>query len=203
MSPSAPLVDDIHDRSEDFSTQLMDLASAELENLRSRSDMKRSYRSFPPACLSMLKTIEGNKKCMDCGGNDPQWATVGYGALVCLQCSGRHRSFGVHNTRVLSLTMDEWTLEEIVSMLEGGNFQLGNFFARHALTRDTCSSESNNSKVISKDNVVWLRYKTKAAQFYRQQMKLHAHSVIESGPYRGREMSRRKRHPSAYRRNSE
>ena len=53
------------------------------------------YHSFPSACLSLLKALPGNGRCIDCGDHDPQWATVSYGALLCLNCSGRHRSLGV------------------------------------------------------------------------------------------------------------
>ena len=83
--------------------------------------------------------------------------------------------------------MDEWSIEEVVAMLEGGNAQLTTFFARHALSVDECRS---NSTVINKENVTRLRYKTKAAAFYRQQMELHVCKVIEAGPYRGKEVSR-------------
>ncbi|GAX17126.1 hypothetical protein FisN_5Hh512 [Fistulifera solaris] len=177
------------------------MASAELEAKRCLSERLSSYPSFPPACLALLKSIEGNDRCIDCGGRDPQWAAVSFGALVCLQCSGHHRSLGVQVSKVRSIEMDEWNLDEVIAMLEGGNEQLSTFFVRHALTVEDCVVKKN--KAINKENVIRLRYKTKAAQFYRQQMQLHATSVLESGPYRGREMARRKKRPSATRRNSE
>lgn len=86
-------------------------------------------------------------------------------------------------------------------MLEGGNGQLGTFFERHALTRESCPPAAPN-KAVSKDNVQRLRYKTKAALFYRRQMEVHVQSVLDNGPYRGRESSRKSRHHPIERRNT-
>jgi hypothetical protein len=203
MAPAAVLTH-IHDASDELGIPLVKMASAELESLRAASDLKsRGYCQFPTACLAMLKGINGNHRCMDCGAHDPQWATVSYGALLCLHCSGHHRSLGVQVSRVRSISMDEWSLPEVLSLLEGGNVQLSTFFSRHALSKDACQSDVNKSKVITKENVTRLRYKTKAAEFYRQQMELHVCSLLQSGPYRGREISRTRKHPSVDRRNSD
>lgn len=80
------------------------------------------YHTFPPACLRLLHGLEGNGRCVDCGQPGPQWAAVSYGALLCLQCSGRHRSLGVQVSCVRSIRMDEWSLEQVLTMLEGGKF---------------------------------------------------------------------------------
>ena len=47
------------------------------------------------------------------------------------------------------------------------------------------------------ENVTLMRYKTKAAMFYRQQLEKHVTKVVEAGPYRGREHSRKLREPRA------
>lgn len=75
---------------------LVEMASTELEKMRLENKKGDGYdHSFPPACLALLKALPGNHRCIDCGEQDPQWATVSYGALLCLSCSGRHRSLGV------------------------------------------------------------------------------------------------------------
>ena len=198
MAPAAKL-DHIHD--DELDIPLVEMASAELETLRKTSNKKRKFQQFPPACMAMLKNIEGNQRCIDCGAHDPQWATISYGAMLCLQCSGHHRSLGVQVSCVRSISMDEWSLPEVIAMLEGGNGQLATFFSRHALSVDAC--RASKSKVITKENVTRLRYKTKAAEFYRQQMELHVCKVVDAGPYRGREISRRLRQPQVDRRNSD
>jgi hypothetical protein len=173
---------------------LLEVASAELERLRLESDEK--YNSFPKACLVLLKSVDGNAQCVDCGDNDPQWATVSYGALLCLQCSGLHRSLGVQISSVRSITMDHWSHAQILALLEGGNAQLRDFFKRHQLCVESkCDGVPGDAPKgpITKENVTIMRYKTKAAQFYRQQLTLHVEKVLNAGDYKGREASRQMR----------
>ncbi|OEU19566.1 Arf GTPase activating protein, partial [Fragilariopsis cylindrus CCMP1102] len=70
----------------------------------------------------------GNLRCIDCGNCHPDWASVSYGILLCVRCSGRHRSYGVATSRVRSISMDNWSYSQVLSMLEGGNEQLHNFY---------------------------------------------------------------------------
>ncbi|GMI92006.1 ARF-GAP domain 12 [Hibiscus trionum] len=63
-----------------------------------------------------------NRTCADCGAPDPKWASVNIGVFLCLKCCGVHRSLGTHISKVLSVALDEWSDEEIESMIEvGGN----------------------------------------------------------------------------------
>jgi len=50
---------------------------------------------FPSNCLKLLYGIPGNLRCVDCDATNPQWATLSFGALICIDCSGRHRQMGV------------------------------------------------------------------------------------------------------------
>jgi hypothetical protein len=184
---------------------LVDMASTELEKLRLESE-DTQYHSFPPACLSLLKSLPGNQKCIDCGEHDPQWATVSYGALLCLNCCGKHRSLGVQVSSVRSVTMDHWSHYQVLSMLEGGNDQLRDFFHRHKLSKEAQPEASENGETkktcLTRENVTIMRYKTKAAMFYREQLNVHVEKVIKAGEYRGREASRRLRHKPLQSRNS-
>ena len=63
----------------------------------------------------------GNKKCVDCGAHNPIWASLSYGSYFCLECSGIHRSLGVHISFVRSLNMDSWSPEQQTKMRLGGN----------------------------------------------------------------------------------
>ncbi|KAL0699194.1 hypothetical protein Bca4012_055316 [Brassica carinata] len=69
-----------------------------------------------------LLTQSDNRVCADCGAPDPKWASANIGVFICLKCCGVHRSLGSHVSKVLSVTLDEWSDEEVDSMIEiGGN----------------------------------------------------------------------------------
>ena len=101
---------------DDSSSQedLLSLASAELESMRSTPN---NERSFPPACLRYFHSIQQQiHLCVDCGsGTDVTWASVSYGCTFCLSCSGRHRGLGVRCSYVKSLTLDSWNHSQVSS----------------------------------------------------------------------------------------
>lgn len=61
-----------------------------------------------------IKAVPGNGICADCGAADPEWASISLGILVCIQCSGVHRSLGVHISKVRSLRLDYWEPEHVL-----------------------------------------------------------------------------------------
>ncbi|XP_065882178.1 probable ADP-ribosylation factor GTPase-activating protein AGD15 [Euphorbia lathyris] len=74
-----------------------------------------------------IKILEGllkrpeNKECADCTNRAPRWASVNLGIFICMQCSGIHRSLGVHISQVRSTTLDTWLPDQVAFMQSMGN----------------------------------------------------------------------------------
>ncbi|KAG9133144.1 hypothetical protein Leryth_027402 [Lithospermum erythrorhizon] len=45
----------------------------------------------------------------NCSAPDPKWASANIGVFICLKCCGVHRGLGSHISKVLSVTLDEWS----------------------------------------------------------------------------------------------
>jgi hypothetical protein len=48
---------------------------------------------------------------------DPQWVSLPYGVVICIQCSGPHRGLGTHISKVRSLKLDSWEPELLLVLL--------------------------------------------------------------------------------------
>ncbi|XP_058099614.1 ADP-ribosylation factor GTPase-activating protein AGD12-like isoform X3 [Magnolia sinica] len=89
------------------------------------SNQQYEYGRPSPGNLRKLKELllkSDNRTCADCGAPDPKWASANIGVFICLKCCGVHRSLGTHISKVLSVTLDDWSDDEIDFMSEvGGN----------------------------------------------------------------------------------
>ncbi|XP_017558107.1 arf-GAP with coiled-coil, ANK repeat and PH domain-containing protein 2 isoform X2 [Pygocentrus nattereri] len=107
------------DRAED-SEKLDRKSSPSTGSLDSGSESREKTLKGESA-LQRVMTIPGNGTCCDCGQPDPKWASINLGITLCIQCSGIHRSLGVHFSKVRSLTLDTWEPELLKLMCELGN----------------------------------------------------------------------------------
>uniref|UniRef100_A0A9J2PL33 Uncharacterized protein n=1 Tax=Ascaris lumbricoides TaxID=6252 RepID=A0A9J2PL33_ASCLU len=81
--------------------------------------------------LAELRRIPGNDKCADCGADSPKWASINLGVLLCIECCGIHRSFGVQVSKVRSLTMDSLEPEQRKLMIALGNRLVNSIYLAH------------------------------------------------------------------------
>jgi Arf-GAP/SH3 domain/ANK repeat/PH domain-containing protein len=91
---------------------------------------KPGYRREEPAgddgkLLRQIREADaGNRACADCGSESKaDWVSINLGIVICIECSGIHRSLGTHITKVRSLTLDvnSFTPDIIEILLKIGN----------------------------------------------------------------------------------
>ncbi|GAB4831284.1 hypothetical protein Ancab_005298 [Ancistrocladus abbreviatus] len=71
--------------------------------------------------LEGLLKLPENRECADCKRIAPRWASVNLGIFICMQCSGIHRSLGVHISKVRSTTLDTWLPDQVAFLQSMGN----------------------------------------------------------------------------------
>ncbi|XP_006869478.1 PREDICTED: arf-GAP with coiled-coil, ANK repeat and PH domain-containing protein 2 [Chrysochloris asiatica] len=104
----------------DDSEKLDKKSSSSTGSLESGNESKEKLLKGESA-LQRVQCIPGNASCCDCGLADPRWASINLGITLCIECSGIHRSLGVHFSKVRSLTLDTWEPELLKLMCELGN----------------------------------------------------------------------------------
>ncbi|KAK9961718.1 hypothetical protein ABG768_007118 [Culter alburnus] len=110
--------------------------------------------SHPPA-LGVALRGNGNQRCCDCGEAEPRWASVNLGITMCIECSGIHRSLGVHLSKVRSLTLDSWEPEQLKLLCVLGNEVINGIYERNPA--DGLQKPSSGSPRQDKEQ--WIRFK--------------------------------------------
>nr|XP_057921141.1 stromal membrane-associated protein 1-like isoform X2 [Doryrhamphus excisus] len=98
---------------------------------RSEREKAQKLNEQHQAILSKLLREDDNKYCADCEAKGPRWASWNLGVFMCIRCAGIHRNLGVHISRVKSVNLDQWTSEQIQSIVDMGNSRAKRLYEAH------------------------------------------------------------------------
>ncbi|KAH8518891.1 hypothetical protein H0E87_000661 [Populus deltoides] len=119
--------------------------------------------------LKDLLLQSDNRFCADCGAPDPKWASANIGVFICLKCCGVHRSLGTHISKVLSVTLDEWSDDEIDAMIEvGGNLSANSIY--EAFLPEGVSKPGPNSS--NEERTRFIRSKYELQEFLKPSLRI-------------------------------
>uniref|UniRef100_H3BHG8 Arf-GAP with coiled-coil, ANK repeat and PH domain-containing protein n=1 Tax=Latimeria chalumnae TaxID=7897 RepID=H3BHG8_LATCH len=139
-------------------------ASPSTSSIDSASDSRdRSVKG--ESILQRVQSIAGNDQCCDCGQVDPRWASINLGIILCIECSGIHRSLGVHCSKVRSLTLDSWEPELLKLMCELGNSAINQIYEARCEELLLKKPTSGSSR---QDKEAWIKAKYVEKKFLKK-----------------------------------
>ncbi|XP_011768645.2 arf-GAP with coiled-coil, ANK repeat and PH domain-containing protein 3 isoform X1 [Macaca nemestrina] len=148
-----------------YSERLDRTASPSTSSIDSATD-PRERGVKGESVLQRVQSVAGNSQCGDCGQSDPRWASINLGVLLCIECSGIHRSLGVHCSKVRSLTLDSWEPELLKLMCELGNRAVNQIYEAQCegpgSRKPTASSPRQDKEAWIKDKYVEKKFLRKA-----------------------------------------
>ncbi|XP_031165416.1 BAR_ACAPs and ArfGap_ACAP domain-containing protein isoform X1 [Sander lucioperca] len=130
----------------------------------------------PPAPrLSVLDVAlrgSGNQRCCDCGEEEPRWASINLGVTVCIECSGIHRSLGVHLSKVRSLTLDSWEAEQLKLLCVLGNNAVNRIYEARCSEEGRVKPRANSPRA---EKETWIKEKYVEKRFVQNSSSDGAH----------------------------
>ncbi|CAB3411411.1 unnamed protein product [Caenorhabditis bovis] len=115
----------------------------------STSNAANPTSASPPSSktstFEQIRRVPGNEVCADCGSSTPKWVSINLGVVLCIECSGVHRSLGVQISKVRSLTMDSIDNELRDVLLALGNRQVNAIYLKYLPEKDVIPPAANEN----------------------------------------------------------
>ncbi|XP_062241754.1 BAR_ACAPs and ArfGap_ACAP domain-containing protein [Platichthys flesus] len=108
------------------------------------------------AALGVALRGPGNRRCCDCGQEEPRWASINLGVTMCIECSGIHRSLGVHLSKVRSLTLDSWEAEQLKLLCVLGNDVMNQIYESRCSEEGRVKPSADSSRA---EKEMWIKEK--------------------------------------------
>ena len=109
---------------------------------------------------NLIKTLIENNKCADCGALNPTWLDINWLVLLCMDCSGIHRSLGVQVSKIRSLELDNINVDYIDLLFMIKQLEI-NQILEEKLNENKESKPKFNSSREEKEKFIINKYKDK------------------------------------------
>ncbi|CAD6249684.1 unnamed protein product [Miscanthus lutarioriparius] len=127
--------------------------------------------------LKDLMIKSDNRICADCGAPDPKWASANIGVFLCLKCGDVHRALGPDISKVLSVTLDDWSDSDIDSMLEVGGNSYANSIYEAFLPKDHPKPKPDSTMEY---RTKFIRAKYETQDFLKPSLRISSRSSFKS-----------------------
>ncbi|KAF9909764.1 hypothetical protein EC991_008087 [Linnemannia zychae] len=90
-----------------------------------------------------------NNFCAECGAKNPDWCAINLGILICIECSGIHRSLGTHISKVRSFTLDTTSYtRDLFDFIRAVGNETSNKIWEANLVQSEAHDNSSSPKVV-------------------------------------------------------
>ncbi|WBW73775.1 Arf GAP, GTPase activating protein for Arf6, Ucp3 [Schizosaccharomyces osmophilus] len=98
----------------------------------------------------LIQSVPGNNICADCHTRGVQWASWNLGIFLCLRCATIHRKLGTHISKIKSVSLDQWTDDQVNNMRDWGNLNANRYWNPSPLDHPLPMNAHSDDTVMEK-----------------------------------------------------